>query len=177
MISADEPDRPASWGRRFGAVLVDSLINLVPAVVLFVLLNEWSLTHGQLAIHLSYSIGADHHVLGLDAFGLLVWLAVACLPWGLLMARGGERNGQTIGKQHAGIRVVADNGRELTLARAYARLLMQAVLLTAYILPGIVDALWALPESENRTLHDLACRTHVVRIVERPRIQAPSSRG
>lgn len=171
------PYELAGWGPRCGAQLIDGLINLIPAAALFWLLDAVSLTHGHFLIHVTYSHGSggsfSQHTYGLNPFGLVVWLLILSLYWGVLMARPGSDNGQTIGMRRAGIRVVADSGRELTGAQAILRFAAQAVLWLAFVLPGLLDVLWPLIERENRTWHDLLCRTHVVRTTTPTRTWTP----
>ena len=158
------PYELASWGQRFSAALIDLAINLVPAVAVFWVLDQWSLTHGHFLLHASFTDGYDRHFYGLNPFGLIAWLLIVSLSWGVLMGRTGAENGQTIGMRRTGVRVVADDGYELTGARALVRFLIQTVLLVLFVIPGLLDALWALVDSENRAWHDLVCRTHLVRV-------------
>ena len=51
---------------------------------------------------------------------LLLTLIAACTYYTGLTARKGEYNGQTFGKQAAGIRVVRDDGRPIRLGFAFA---------------------------------------------------------
>jgi len=53
--------------------------------------------------------------------GFLAYLVVAFLYAPLLMARAGERNGQTWGKQALAIRVVRDNGQAMSFGWAALR--------------------------------------------------------
>lgn len=89
------------------------------------------------------------------------------------MGRSGAENGQTIGMRRAGVRVVADDGYELTALRAYGPTLVQVALWLLFVIPGMLDALSALVDRENRTWHDLICRTHVVRTTPAARTWSP----
>ena len=88
----------------------------------------------------------------------MLWFGLASAYVCGLMARNGEHNGQTLGKQAAGIRVVRDDGRPITLATAFVRdvLLKFVVGNVTFGIGWIVDSLWPLGEKENRALHDLA---------------------
>ena len=85
------------------------------------------------------------------------------------MKRPGERNGQTLGKQWVGIRVVRDEGQPFDLGAGLLRQLVVIQLLFGVVgsafggIPWIVDMLWPLWEDENRALHDLIVKTHVVK--------------
>ncbi len=75
------------------------------------------------------------------------------------MLRPGEGNGQTLGKQLLGIRVVRDDGEPVGLGTALGRDLVAKPALG--ILTLGLDFLWPLGERERRALHDKAARTHV----------------
>jgi hypothetical protein len=87
------------------------------------------------------------------------------------MTRKGERNGQTFGKQAAGIRVVRDDGEPVTLGTVASReWLLKFVGGTVTFGVGyVVDSLWPLGEREDRALHDLVVHTHVVDV--KPQVQ------
>jgi uncharacterized RDD family membrane protein YckC len=147
--------RYGSWGARAGALILDGLI---VGVLLIVVLG---LLEGALGVT-----------------GLLSWLVsliVLGTYTGLTMTRSGDRNGQTIGKQAANIRVVRDNGQPVTL---------KTVALREVGLKGIgwwitfgigflADVLWPLGENKKRSLHDLIVRTHVVDTSPAPVSHAP----
>ena len=96
------------------------------------------------------------------------YLAVYVLYGAWFMKRPGERNGQTR-KQWVGIRVVRDEGQPFDLGAGLLRQLVVIQLLFGVVgsafggIPWIVDMLWPLWEDENRALHDLIVKTHVVR--------------
>ena len=85
------------------------------------------------------------------------------------MAREGQYNGQTWGKQMLGIRVVRDNGQAMSFGWAALREIAVkglAVTIASSIIPIIpwfLNFFWPLWDDENRALHDMICSTHVVR--------------
>jgi len=95
-----------------------------------------------------------------SAIGLLLGLGYPAL----LLSRGGERNGQTWGKQALGIRVVRNDGRPLTVGVAVLREGVGKQLLTivTFYAYALVDYLWPLGDRENQALHDKLASTHVV---------------
>jgi uncharacterized RDD family membrane protein YckC len=111
---------------------------------------------------------------------LLLSLIGATGYYGVTMTRTGERNGQTLGKQAVNIRVVRDDGKPVT-AKTVAAREVGLKFVAGYATFGvgwIVDSLWPLGESQNRALHDLAVKTHVVDVTPAPvpvpmRIQPP----
>lgn len=104
-----------------------------------------------------------------DTIELVVY-AIA-IPLGLLyapvlMARGGARNGQTLGKQAVGIRVVRTDGAPVgfwlgVLRSVVAQQLLTAITFYAY---AVVDYLWPLRDQQNQALHDKIAKTWVVQV-------------
>jgi uncharacterized RDD family membrane protein YckC len=146
----------ASWGARVAATLLDWLILVIPVAVLIVLV---------VVVALSSDVGAV--VTGiLSAFAYL--LAVLFYA-PLLMGRQGEHNGQTWGKQIIGIRVVRDSGPPVDFGFAFLREFVVKGLLFGFVggwflsIPTILDYLWPLWDDQNRCLHDMVIKTHVVR--------------
>jgi len=107
-------------------------------------------------------------VSGVLAF--FTYLIVAFLYSPLLMMRAGEHNGQTLGKQALGIRVVRDTGEAMGFGWAALREIVVKGFLVAFagaiipFLPWLLDNLWPLWDSENRAVHDMIVSTHVVQV-------------
>jgi uncharacterized RDD family membrane protein YckC len=146
----------ASWGSRVGAYLLDLLIAWTPFWV---------------GIAVAASSGSD----AADATGgLLMILGVLwgyLLYWPLFMMRSGERNGQTLGKQVVGIRVVRDGGERMGFGYSLLREFVVRTLLLWFIggwflVVPLLDLLWPLWDESNRALHDMIVSTHVVRADE-----------
>ncbi len=158
-----EGARLASWGSRAGAWLIDGVVLLVPIIALFFLLVA-----GAAGIS-----GGDDFSLGAAIVGLVLWVILVCAVTlfyaPVLMARRGPGNGQTLGKQMVGIRVVPDGGEPMTfwpgaLREVVIKGLAVGVASTFIpFVPWLLDNLWPLWDDENRALHDMAASTHVVR--------------
>ncbi|HEY5316843.1 MAG TPA: RDD family protein [Solirubrobacteraceae bacterium] len=146
------PARPlAGWWTRGGALAIDLLIT--GAVELALLLIVWLLS------------GSPRWTVGhAESLAFEVGLPVAVIYAPLLLARAGERNGQTIGKQAMGIRVIRADGLPLTFATALVREALgrqvPALLTSGLYVP--VDYLWALWDPRSQALHDKVGRTFVV---------------
>jgi uncharacterized RDD family membrane protein YckC len=147
----------ASWGSRVGAALLDWLILFVPVALLIVLVVVIALN----------STG------GGIVTGILSGLAylVAVLFYApLLMGREGEHNGQTLGKQIVGIRVIRDSGQPVDIGFGFIREFLVKGLLFGFVgsfffsIPTLIDYLWPLWDDQNRCLHDMVVSTHVVRV-------------
>ena len=150
------PGELASWWSRVGAQLLDALI-LTVAVVLLILL-----------IVLGFAV---NDVLGI-ILAVLVGLAIVALYvgyGGYFMARDGERNGQTLGKQIVGIRAVRDNGQPFDIGSGIVREFLVKNLLFGFVggfffsIPTLLDYLWPLWDDSDRCLHDMVVTTHVIR--------------
>jgi uncharacterized RDD family membrane protein YckC len=144
----------ASWPSRVGAYLIDWIITLVVPLAVGIALVA---AHGK----------------ALDTAGTVVIFAGPPLIWGLytslLMARAGERNGQTLGKQALGIRVVRDDDRPVEFGWALLRELVVRELVFGiaggfvFGVPVLLDYFWPLWDESNRALHDMIVNSHVVR--------------
>jgi uncharacterized RDD family membrane protein YckC len=149
----DERPYLAEWWPRVGATLLDLVV-------------VWALL-----IAVAIAIAPFG---GIGSLWLLVWALLASAYTCLTMARKGRSNGQTLGKQAAGIRVVRDDGRPVTLKTAFGRdVLVKYVGGNVTAVGWIVDSLWPLGDGENRSLHDLAAKTHVVSTTPPPQIARP----
>jgi uncharacterized RDD family membrane protein YckC len=148
----------ASWGSRVAATVIDWLVLLIPAAILV------ALVVGGLDGDSSW--GA---VVGASLLSLLIWSAMLLLYAPLLMVRQGERNGQTLGKQFVGIRVVRNTGEPFGFWWAVLRevvvknILVSAVSIFIPVLPWLLDNLWPLWDGENRAVHDMIVATHVLK--------------
>jgi uncharacterized RDD family membrane protein YckC len=140
----------SGWWRRVGAYLLDSI---------FTSIVSW--------VGLGLLFGGSEAI-GVILF--LVGLVVAFFYFPLTMMRVGEHNGQSFGKQILGIRVVRDDGQTVTFGWALLRqfvviyLLFQVVGGFLFGIPWLVDVLWPLWDDQNRALHDMIVKSHVVRV-------------
>ena len=143
----------ATWWSRAGALLLDFLFAVLPIIVggIFAATDSTALQ----------TIGVVIIIAG------VVWCYFVYYP--LFMMRGGERNGQTLGKQIAGIRVVRDSGEPMNYGWALLREFVVRILLFGVLgsfffsIPILLDYLWPLWDESNRALHDMIVSTHVVR--------------
>ena len=153
----------ASWGSRVGAQLIDWLVLLIPAIVLFIVVVAGAV---GISGDEDASTGA---VIGAVILYVVLISAVALLYAPLFMMRQGAHNGQTLGKQMLGIRVVRNNGEPMgfwwsALREAGVKGLAVGIASAIIpLLPWLLDVLWPLWDDQNRALHDFAVQTHVVR--------------
>lgn len=155
------PWRLAGWWSRVGAQIIDLLIVWVPAAAL--------LTAPILAAE-----GADDGS-GTETAWLIVAIVMTFLAIGahlfyapLLMKRKGKRNGQSLGKQMCGIRVIRADGRPMRFSDAAMRQIIYksfgGLVASTFVplFPWILDYLWPTWDEQHRALHDLAADTRVV---------------
>ena len=147
----------ASWGSRVAATLLDWLILFIPVAILIVLVVFVALNSTGGGIVTGILSG-------------LVYLVAVLFYAPVLMAREGEHNGQTLGKQIVGIRVVRDSGEHVDMWFAFIREFVVKGLLFGFVgsfffsIPTLLDYLWPLWDDENRCLHDMVVSTHVLRV-------------
>ncbi|MET0513258.1 MAG: RDD family protein, partial [Thermoleophilaceae bacterium] len=154
----------ASWGSRVAAAIIDGLIISIPAVALFLIL-----VGGSVGITGGDDDASAWAIVGVSFLWVLIVAAIALLYAPATMARQGEHNGQTWGKQLIGIRVLHDHHDRMTFAWAALREVVIKFLLVGIassiipVLPWLLDILWPLWDDENRALHDMIVQTHVVK--------------
>jgi len=149
ITGMDEPE-PAGWWRRAAATLLDGVIVSVPVAALAGLLaGTWSTVGDKLA-----------------GFAL-VWIFLspflAAIYAPLLMARGGRRNGQTLGKQALGIRVRTQTGEPVRFGTGLLRELVGKALLGFVPFYTFVDVTFPLWDDRRQALHDKLAVTLVRR--------------
>jgi uncharacterized RDD family membrane protein YckC len=142
---------PASWVSRAAAAVIDAVVGLVLPIA----------TAALVGVSAGDAAGAVL-LLAAFAFGWLVYAPV-------FMARQGERNGQTPGKQVVGIRVVRETAEPITYGYALVREFVVKQLLIGLVgglllyLPLLLNYLWPLWDADNRALHDMVASTRVIR--------------
>jgi uncharacterized RDD family membrane protein YckC len=149
----------ASWGSRLGAWFIDLLVILIPVVILAVVIFGGTIDDDS----------STWSIVGASILYFLLLSAVVLLYAPLMMMRKGEHNGQTLGKQMVGIRVVRDNGQPMGFGWAALREVVIKNLAVGIassiipIIPWVLNYFWPLWDDQNRALHDMAASTHVVR--------------
>lgn len=140
--AAARPD--ASVGQRVGALLLDTLIVMVPLFVVSALLFGDSQSGGG---------GFRVSLTGLP-FLLTALVALGYFFVTELVA------GQTLGKLIVGVRVVSDKGPDLGAGQVLVRTLLRVVDGFAFYLVGFVVA---LASAKNQRVGDMVASTRVVR--------------
>jgi uncharacterized RDD family membrane protein YckC len=100
-------------------------------------------------------------LVGLIIFGYILQM--------FMMAREGEKNGMTLGKQALGIKVVREDGAGWTFGTALLREFVIKGLLFGTVgsfflsIPTLVDYLWPLWDEKKQALHDKLATSYVVK--------------
>lgn len=149
----------ASRWRRFFALLLDWLIVYGPPIGLLIV--------ALIMIDGSDMTTSEKEDTGFGAFIVLIGgatLAYQFLYLPLLLGRDGRRNGQTLGKQALGVRVVTAEGYPVTYGRALRRELLGTALIMYVIgLYFFVDYAFGLFSSRRQCLHDKIGSTYVLK--------------
>jgi uncharacterized RDD family membrane protein YckC len=159
-VPADGGARPlplAGWWLRFAAYLLDTVILLCIAVAVF--WGVWG-TSGE---------AGTAGIAAAITWGTTDYLVRGLLYAPLLMRRRGGHNGQTIGKQVAGIRVIREDGRPMSYGAAVLRewlaktvmIQVAGVALTGGV-AVLLDYIWPLWDERNQALHDRVASTLVL---------------
>ena len=155
----------AGIGSRFLAILIDSIIQFVAVMVLFLLF----FVVVTVATNSGHSSGPP--VANPDKaakwFIAAVILFYFLLYWGYFSLFEAFWNGQTPGKKLFKIRVIKDTGRQVTLFEALARNLMRVVDSQPFYLIGVITMLC---NKQQKRLGDFVAGTIVVhdRLEEQP---------
>jgi uncharacterized RDD family membrane protein YckC len=137
----------AGFGRRFAALLYDSL--LIAALLLIYTVIALAFTHGRAITEASsgnaWYVYRAGEVLLIGAYGVLNWM----------------RSGQTLGMRAWRIHVLSDAGRPVSFGRAVLRFVFSVF---AW-LPLALGVLWLYLDPERLALQDRLSGTRVVRLL------------
>jgi uncharacterized RDD family membrane protein YckC len=165
-----EPQQLSGYGARVGAFFLDLL-------VVFGLQFALGFIIGVVVAASGGKVSDDRDLFQVLSIvlGLLVTLAYLTI----LESRKGAHNGQTLGKQATGIRIMRDDGKQMTFGRALLRegvgkQLLGIITLYIYL---VVDYLWPLWDRENQALHDKIASTHVVVVQPSSAVTAAAGTG
>lgn len=150
----------ASRWRRFFAIVLDWLIFFVPVIALTVAAAYVAAEDATTSQEEDDIIGGVVVIFGLIATATYLF---AYLP--LLMAREGARNGQTLGKQALGVRVVTVEGTPVTYGRGLRREVLGNWLINffTFSLYAIIDYAFGLFDDRRQCLHDKIGSTYVIK--------------
>ena len=144
--------RDATYLRRVGAALIDLALALL---CLFATLFGYAVAAGIVGTSDSFD---DRY--GIPGAAILGLAAGALLPVALMVRRGAS-NGQTLGKELLGLRVVPLDGQPVGPVTAVVRELFGKVALGVTLVWIVVDALWPLVDGRRQALHDKLVATVV----------------
>src|SRR5437764_6988751 len=156
-----EPQQLSGYGPRVGAFFLDLLIIIGLQFGLGFLIG--------IVVAVGGGKVSDDRAL-FQVLSIVLGLLVGIAYLTILESRKGAHNGQTLGKQATGIRVLRDDGQPMTFGRALLRegvgkYLLAIITLYIYL---VVDYLWPLWDGENQALHDKIGSSHVVALQRAP---------
>jgi uncharacterized RDD family membrane protein YckC len=140
----------ASVGQRFGALWIDNMlfgiVVAVPVVVFAVAGARNTPTPKAQA-----------------TFATVYWLLVGGAVLGVALYEGLmlSHRGQTLGKMALGIKVVTPEGSDIRTGQAWGRAILRQVFFSYFALINYLPALFT---KQRTAIHDLACKTRVVRV-------------
>ena len=148
-----------------GALLVDVVLLILPFIGAVIVFHQYTKAY-YIAANGTITTQYTAHSTWIES---LLWLGYVLI----VLCRVGNHNGQSFGKQATKIRVVRNDGRPVDVKTVLMRegvgkLLPGALgalshaMLVIVLIYFLLDYLWPLWERENRGLHDLLARTHVV---------------
>lgn len=146
----------ASIGRRFAAVLIDSLIFTIPAILVMILVIA------LMGVGLTdLEQGPETPGVFETAFGLayLTFLAIGTLGRVLYEGFMLAKRGQTLGKIAMSIKVVTPEGHDLRPGQAWNRAILRLALDTCL---SFINYLPAFFSREKTTIHDITAKTRVI---------------
>jgi uncharacterized RDD family membrane protein YckC len=152
----------ADWGPRLAATLIDAVMWFIVSFLIGIVI-------GVAAGVGTVATGAEGVATAGSVLNLLISFGLYAAYTGFLMVRPGPTNGQTLGKQLLGIRVVRTDGRPVTLGTVAVRhwlmkyLVFGIIAVITLYLVTLLNYLWPLWDDQNRALHDMAASTRVVR--------------
>jgi uncharacterized RDD family membrane protein YckC len=152
----------AGWWSRALAQTIDGVIVGIGAAALFVAISE--------PLSLGFFANDSGGLIGplVDLVFATVCLALVALFYApAMMAR---TNGQTVGRQATGIRVVRANGKPVGFGFAMVREVLVKAMLFGFLfwttlgVVCLIDVLWPLWDEENRALHDFIVDSRTIRV-------------
>jgi len=153
----------AGWGHRLGATLLDFLIVTAAGFVLGLIFG--------LALGAGFAASGGSNTglsIAANVLGILIGFGIYAVYTGALMTRSGPRNGQTLGKQALGIRVIRTDAQPVSLGTVALRhwlmkyFVFGALAIVTLYLATLLNYLWPLWDEEKRALHDMVANTRVV---------------
>ena len=151
----------AEWWRRAVALIIDSVIIGVAALVILAIFGAVF----SVGFFGGETAGVVSLIVGL-LLGVVAVAVVALLYAPLMMAR---TNGQTLGKMATSCRVVRADGKPVDFMwSALREVVVKAIGFgvagsVTFGIANLLDYLWPLWDDQNRALHDMICNSRVVR--------------
>jgi uncharacterized RDD family membrane protein YckC len=141
----------AGIGRRFAAVWLDSMLATLVLVIPVMIV---------VAMDVASAAGnpeqAQTRMGGFIVFAAIGVVVLMLVYEGLMLSS----RGQTLGKMAVGIKVVTPEGHDITGGQAWGRAALRQVFFSYFALINYLPAFFT---KQKTAIHDLACKTRVVR--------------
>ena len=141
---AEKEKRYAGFWQRFKASLIDGII-LTPYVTLLSILNSWIYDENSVQLVLSNEIEGIIFTFLFLAYDVIMYV---------------EYNGQTVGKRVTGIRVIMEDGSQITYGKALLRTIGSY---TSLAVLGL-GYFWVAWDKKKQAWHDKIAQTVVVKV-------------
>jgi uncharacterized RDD family membrane protein YckC len=143
----------AGWWQRVGSQLLDSLILVIPSLIVFGIVGAATKTTDV--------YGVSHYNAGVRAGSWIALLVIQALYFTLF---NGVGRGQTPGNRAPGIAVCDVNtGEPIGAGRGFLRWFVR-ILLYIVVIPGIVNDLLPLWSARRQTIADKAANSVMIRV-------------
>jgi uncharacterized RDD family membrane protein YckC len=164
----------SGWWPRAAALILDGIFaGLIANVLLYPVLAIAGIEQDPVDENATASEAMDAYFS--DVFwkvaliSIVLSFIVYIFYFGLAMARKGKYNGQSLGKQILGIRVVREDGKPVNFSYAVVRqilviqILFGILMLPFLYIPTIINYLRPIWNKGNKALHDSIVKSRVVR--------------
>jgi len=149
------------------AWLIDAVVVAVPLSLLVTLLGIGASASEKVV---RGHIVSSHPIISLaqQVLEAAIWVVFVAIYCGLME---GSYKGQTLGKRWTGIATVdSKTGSPIGFSRAALRAGGCAALLCLGLVPGLINGLWPLIDTQKRALHDMVIQSAVIDVS--PKIQS-----
>lgn len=150
----------SGWWRRVGAQVIDGFLIAIPSLIIAAVVASLGFNGIDNEVEAESWFQRMYFVL------IISQVVVASIYYCLIMPR---TNGQTVGKMATEIRVVREDGQEMTAGFAFVREILVITILFNLLgrfllsIPTLLNYLWPLWDSKNQALHDKIVKSRVVR--------------
>ena len=159
----------AGFWARVGAAIIDALVILAIAAIPVVLGIALIVNSVDTSSYDNSTTVTNGGLLAVGIILIIIGAILGMLYEPLMTARQGAHNGQTLGRQAAGIRITNLQGGPISTGQAWGRYLFKQFVINGLGggftggLAGLLNYLWMLWDSNKQCWHDKIANTLVLR--------------